>query len=343
MISYTFTDNMSQPKIRAAALYTVRDSVASNDNDRVLLDEFRSFTQGQPSPVPSSFRSNSLSGYEAYQSTDFPVDDVSKTPAYCSGFTVMGLSGQFGVQLATNWNAEEERPVGMYVRVNDDTADLSTWGQWNAIHLGNTTFTTSTAAPTTPGRRGDIMYNITIPRMWTHTGIDWVAVQQIQTNDRGTWRSIKEKWQNYRGSWFKVFGSAPATTYPVVLNPAYTTAMGPTWYSDAPNGSTADQYVGDHRYTVPVQVAVDTNISAYLYGSVDNSISAFYVNGVATAVNAPFDLLSVYASSNFTLTPGMNVVQISIMNTEGPEAFALQIRNAADHSILCDIDKWFIG
>lgn len=146
---------MAQPKIRANALYTIKDSVVNGDTDRVLLDEYRTFPVNQKSPTPAEFRPNSLSAYDAYNSTDFPQDTFQGGSS--SGLTVIGPNGVFSMQIAVNTNAEEERPTDMYVRVNDDTSTPSEWGPWARIHLGNITYTQTSPTPI-GGRPGDIIY-----------------------------------------------------------------------------------------------------------------------------------------------------------------------------------------
>lgn len=148
---------MAQPKIRPNQLYTVLDPTVNGDTNKVLVDEFKSFTPGVASPAPQSFRENSLSGFEAYNSTDFPPNTLQGQPQFYSGITVNGPGGVRSMQLAVCWDTEANRPIDMFVRVNDDTGVTTSWSPWNRIRLGNTTFTTSTATPT-GGLPGDVVY-----------------------------------------------------------------------------------------------------------------------------------------------------------------------------------------
>jgi microcystin-dependent protein len=90
------------------------------------LQYFDVFTTNSKSPLPTSFPSRSLRGFDAYSSTDFPG-------SFFSGITVTGPSGVRSAQLAFNWNSEETAPLGVYFRTNDDTSTISEWSPWTQI------------------------------------------------------------------------------------------------------------------------------------------------------------------------------------------------------------------
>lgn len=87
---------------------------------------FDTFTNSVPSPGPQTFPSNSIRGFDAYLSTDFPS-------SYFTGLTVSGPSGVRSGQLAMNWNSEELAPSGIYFRTNDDTNTPNQWSAWQRI------------------------------------------------------------------------------------------------------------------------------------------------------------------------------------------------------------------
>jgi hypothetical protein len=84
------------------------------------------FTNGVQSPGPQSFPPQTIRGFSAYSSTDFPG-------AYFGGITVNGPSGVYSGQIAFNWNSEETAPTGLYFRVNDDTSNTAAWSPWKQI------------------------------------------------------------------------------------------------------------------------------------------------------------------------------------------------------------------
>lgn len=84
------------------------------------------FTTGTKSPGPTSFPEQSIRGFSAYNSTDFPGQ-------YFGGLTVNGPGNVYSGQLAFNWNAEEAAPTGIYFRVNDDTSVATEWSSWSRI------------------------------------------------------------------------------------------------------------------------------------------------------------------------------------------------------------------
>lgn len=89
---------------------------------------FYVFPTGSSSLTPPDFQQASISGYDAYGSTDIPGFSV--------GLTVCGGAGGGGrsAQLNFVWNFEENTPAGgLSYRVNDDTNDTSAWGPWRTV------------------------------------------------------------------------------------------------------------------------------------------------------------------------------------------------------------------
>lgn len=87
---------------------------------------YDNFNTGVASPGPQTFPQQSIRGFSAYSSTDFPGN-------YFGGITVSGPSGVYSGQIAFNWNSEESAPTGLYFRVNDDTSTTSAWSPWKQI------------------------------------------------------------------------------------------------------------------------------------------------------------------------------------------------------------------
>lgn len=89
------------------------------------------FATDSTSPKPLELPSNSLAGFNAYNSKDFPG-------SYYAGISVVGNT--VGTQLAIGWdvdNASNSAPVNFYVRANDDTGDTQNWSPWNRVILEN--------------------------------------------------------------------------------------------------------------------------------------------------------------------------------------------------------------
>jgi len=87
---------------------------------------YDTFSTGSQSPLPTQFPAQTIRGFSAYSSTDFPG-------AYYGGVTVTGPSGVYSGQIAFNWNSEEAAPTGLYFRVNDDTSNTSAWSAWRQL------------------------------------------------------------------------------------------------------------------------------------------------------------------------------------------------------------------
>ena len=90
------------------------------------LGEWYNFTAGIRSPGPRTFSSPNLSGFHAFNSTDFPGPY----------FIGMGLSNDnpaTNAQLIMNWGSAEEAPTGIYFRTNDVIGDNAAWSDWRRI------------------------------------------------------------------------------------------------------------------------------------------------------------------------------------------------------------------
>lgn len=103
------------------------------------VDQYKVFSINSASPTPNLFKSRTISGFEAYASTDFPpAPPYSGGPEgnlglfYC-GLTVSGTDSTMSAQLAFNWNSEESAPGGLFFRTNDDTANRLAWSPWTKI------------------------------------------------------------------------------------------------------------------------------------------------------------------------------------------------------------------
>ena len=100
--------------------------IALNTKVDSSVDTYKTFAQGSASPAPQQFRDNTISGFDAYNSTDFPSE-------YFNGITINGSESVRSTQLAFNWNSEENAPSGMFFRTNDDSGTTSTWSSWTKI------------------------------------------------------------------------------------------------------------------------------------------------------------------------------------------------------------------
>jgi hypothetical protein len=91
----------------------------------ILTNNYIEYTSGVKSPRPADIKSNSIHGFNAYSSTDFPS-------SYFTGWTVKGPT--VGAQLAVSWNTEEDgTKTAVYVRANDDTTDPTEWSTWERV------------------------------------------------------------------------------------------------------------------------------------------------------------------------------------------------------------------
>jgi hypothetical protein len=104
----------------------------------IIKNNFFEYTSGAQSPTPADIKSNSIHGFNAYSSTDFPG-------TYYTGWTVKGAT--VGAQMAVYWNVEEVgSATKVYVRANDDTGSTGAWSTWERILTENNTILPSLTA-----------------------------------------------------------------------------------------------------------------------------------------------------------------------------------------------------
>lgn len=82
---------------------------------------------GLASMTPNQFPTGSISGFDAYSTSDMGQYQV--------GVTVSGTAsaGARSLQIVANWNYEEAAPTGLRYRVNDDTGTTGAWGAFRTI------------------------------------------------------------------------------------------------------------------------------------------------------------------------------------------------------------------
>jgi Chaperone of endosialidase len=91
---------------------------------------WKEFDQGQASPTPQGFKAKSISGFNAYSSTDFPS-------TYMAGISINGTT--IGAQMAIGWDGDNTTdttaPTKFYIRSNDDTGTTTAWSPWKKVLL----------------------------------------------------------------------------------------------------------------------------------------------------------------------------------------------------------------
>jgi hypothetical protein len=122
-------------------------------------------------------------------------------------------------------------------------------------------------------------------------------------------------------------------------NTAWVAGLQWYWYLSGAESS-APAVTAEFRRTVAV--GGTSAVSAFLYGAVDNQIMSVSVNGVQVLPAQGISFAAFGATSNFTLQPGVNVIDITILNA-GPDAnpagLALQVRRS-DNVVLTNESGW---
>jgi hypothetical protein len=117
--------------------YTYLSSAGDLTVSGIITNNYIEYTTGVKSPRPADIKSNSIHGFNAYSSTDFPG-------SFYTGWTVKGAT--VGAQLAVSWDTEEDGTrTNVFVRANDDTTNIAEWSTWEQILTKNGNFILPTA------------------------------------------------------------------------------------------------------------------------------------------------------------------------------------------------------
>lgn len=121
----------------------------------------------------------------------------------------------------------------------------------------------------------------------------------------------------------------------------WTTGMGPTWYSYAPQHRSS----GAFYPTYVCRLTVGSATSAFIRGAVDDALVDVRVNGVSVGVDTgAFNLGNVSQTTAFNIPAGFNEVTIVTWNRGGGRtAGAFQVVNAATSAVLVDVGSWFVA
>ncbi len=118
------------------------------------------------------------------------------------------------------------------------------------------------------------------------------------------------------------------TRDPVAINRNTAWASGQQWYWVS-SGAESSAPIATYEFRRVINVPGTSNITAYLYGAVDNTVTYAGVNGTQVLTN-PLTAYNVLTSSpTFTLVPGLNVVSIKVANvgaSANPAGFTVQVR-----------------
>ncbi|MFB6455578.1 shufflon system plasmid conjugative transfer pilus tip adhesin PilV [Chitinophaga sp. Hz27] len=113
-------------------------------------------TDGANNPF-SDYKDATVTGFAAYSSPDMPpTSDQAQVHPVGSTLYYIGHAarfGNYGYQMAVNWDGETYGPQGAFLRVKDDT-NLAGWGQWRELlfkDYGDSKYA-SKASLATPGQ-----------------------------------------------------------------------------------------------------------------------------------------------------------------------------------------------
>lgn len=143
-VSNTITGSVSGNAATATKLVAARNINGVSFDGSANINFYDTFATGQASPGPRTFPGNSIRGFDAYSSTDFPS-------SFYSGLTISGPTGVMSSQLAMSWDhVDGQAPGGIYFRVNDDNGDPATWSPWQRIATAADITQSTTNGITTP-------------------------------------------------------------------------------------------------------------------------------------------------------------------------------------------------
>ena len=118
-------------------------------------------------------------------------------------------------------------------------------------------------------------------------------------------------------------------------------AEGLQWYWRSADAQVSAD-AGTFEFRRTVTIAGSAPVTAYLYGSVDDSVARFSVNGTTVFTGRSMPFSNYTSSPSFTLQPGVNVIAIQVTNSgtnANPAGLALQVQGA-DGSVIAPAAGW---
>jgi hypothetical protein len=166
-----------------------------------------------------------------------------------------------------------------------------------------------------------------------------------------TWKSYGNiagtigSWGTWGGTGADFSGLIAAHTIPAketIANAGWTYFLGNRWYWNAYNAGQAGQPAGPVTFYMPYANTTGSNITAHLYGCVDQTLTTLAINGGSVSIGPAFGFIAPQSTTSFTLVPGANVIAVTITNSAGTVAgFNLRLRRTSDDAILAGPIGWF--
>ncbi|KVP39937.1 putative Ig domain-containing protein [Burkholderia ubonensis] len=238
-------------------------------------------------------------------------------------FGVFGLGGA-ATRTFTFVNNGNTAATGLYASVSGTGYALwaSTCGSPGApitLAKGASCNFTARFSPGTPG-----VLNGTVAVNWSgpNTSSKTLAVTGATTVDY---------------SW--LMGSFPYDTVPIGKNAAWVSGL--QWYWSYA-GAESSAAPGAYEFRRTITIGGTAPVTVYLFGAVDDNITAISVNGATVYGNVgmPFDAWRY--SPPLTLQPGINVIGVQVTNggtSNNPAGMALQVR-WGDGSVIAGEGGW---
>lgn len=120
----------------------------------------------------------------------------------------------------------------------------------------------------------------------------------------------------------------------------WSTSFGNVWYSNFTGSGATVRPAGGVVYRKHFVNNTGSNLTAHIFGAVDDNVSPLTVNGTAVGSSA-LNLSTPNRSDAFTLVPGVNVISITVNNISGQSGFYLVMRRESDNSLLSGPENWF--
>jgi len=129
------------------------------------------------------------------------------------------------------------------------------------------------------------------------------------------------------------------------MNAGWTMKLDDRWYWSVANSGQVGVPAATVTFSFIYANTTGSNVTAHLYGAVDNQMNSITINGVAGSVGtfpAGNAYTGQYSTGNFILVPGSNVIKVTLQNTAlGVAGFNLRLRRTSDNAVLAGPLGWY--
>lgn len=173
-----------------------------------------------------------------------------------------------------------------------------------------------------------------VPGSGGNGGDAFVGGTYVTWLNYGTIAGDIDSWGTWGGGGTNNSGLMTAVTLAkeTYMSGSWSMSLDDRWYWNVPNAGWINVPAGTDTFYFIYANTTGSNITARLYGSIDNQMNSITINGVAGSVGtfpAGNAYTAQYTTGNFILVPGSNVIAVTLQNTaNSPAGFNLRLQTS---------------